>query len=103
MARGNQRDKAREKNQKELSAQVKLPFPPPPTMSPLSAWHKSSITCGSQLTDLQKKKNNVSVTDSITLITAVTRSDAPGAANGYGISTYQGAAGGNNAAETGRR
>lgn len=27
MARGNQRDKAREKNQKELSAQVSFPVP----------------------------------------------------------------------------
>lgn len=32
MARGNQRDKAREKNQKELSAQVSFPVPH-------RAWH----------------------------------------------------------------
>lgn len=34
MARGNQRDKAREKNQKELSAQVKLPLCSPGPPSP---------------------------------------------------------------------
>jgi len=47
MARGNQRDKAREKNQKETAGQVRIP-PPSPSPPPRAA-----------LTPLQKKKNNV--------------------------------------------
>ena len=56
MARGNQRDKAREKNQKEAAAQVgpaTLCFALHPRPSCFSA---SSLAA---LTDRQKKKNNV--------------------------------------------
>lgn len=45
MARGNQRDKAREKNQKELSAQVKLPLcSPGPPSPPQQYFHSVSGT-----------------------------------------------------------
>lgn len=76
MARGNQRDKAREKNQKELSAQVSFPVP--------TRMAEPPITWTNQLRFLQKKKNNVSITGSIAQpsITAVARSDPPGQQTG---------------------
>lgn len=73
MARGNQRDKAREKNQKELSAQVGFPA--------RACLHsvQPSITCTIQLTVPQKKKNNVSVAGSFTqpCLTPLTWSNTP--------------------------
>ncbi len=52
MARGNQRDKAREKNQKETAGQVSIP----PPQIPLSSF---SLYPPAALTASQKKKNNV--------------------------------------------